>query len=573
LSSVCACALYVPLDATPISSFLVATRAIPAMISFEIIKKSCSQFRSDLKKAQGTAGLTASLPKFFREQVTVARAKEEIRRHLENRGDNFLELVRTYIYERPSSPYRQLLKFAGCDFSDLRAYVRRHGLEEALKKLAMEGVYLTSDEFKGKKDVVRGGLTFRVCPGDFEFSNSLPGFFVQSSGTKNKPVRTATSLAWLRMRTLGVAAFSSAHDLFSYSHALYDAILPASSVNHLLINAKLGIQTHRWFARRIPVNNTAESWYHSSATYLIVLMGKCFGSGFPSVDFLDIQDIHRIVRWISEQKKIGNNCYIITVASSAARIARVAWEMGVSLEGTKFNVAGEPFTAAKEDAIKQVGATTTSRYSYGGGIPVGHGCAHAIYRDEVHVNQHILAVISNPRPVVRDIPIHPLLLTTLHSVAPRLFLNVENGDYVTLEERHCGCSLEDVGLTLHLHQIRSFEKFTSEGMNYFYGNLYELLEKIFPSEFGGGPGDYQLVEEEDNNAQTRLTLVVHPEVGELDEKRLVDRLRAAFSEGSRGNRFMTGVWENAGTFSLKREVPYTSARGKILPLHIPHGQS
>jgi len=105
-------------------------------------------------------------------------------------------------------------------------------------------------------------------------------------------------------------------------------------------------------------------------------------------------------------------------------------------------------------------------------------------------------------------------------------------------------------------------------MNYFYGDLYELLERIFPSEFGGGPGDYQLVEEEDSNSQTRLTLAVHPSVGELDESKVLARLRVALAKGSRGNRFMAGVWENAGTFRLKREIPYASARGKILPLHI-----
>jgi hypothetical protein len=88
-----------------------------------------------------------------------------------------------------------------------------------------------------------------------------------------------------------------------------------------------------------------------------------------------------------------------------------------------------------------------------------------------------------------------------------------------------------------------------------------------------GPGDYQLVEDEDANGQTRPTLVIHPEVGELDEERVIARLRLAFSEGSRGNRFMTGVWENAGTFKVRREVRYASPRGKILPLHISCAQS
>jgi hypothetical protein len=154
-----------------------------------------------------------------------------------------------------------------------------------------------------------------------------------------------------------------------------------------------------------------------------------------------------------------------------------------------------------------------------------------------------------------------------------VILNVESGDYGTLERGDCGCALEKVGFGLRVHHIRSFEKFTSEGMNYFYGDLFELLEETFPSEFGGGPGDYQLVEEEDVNGQTRLTLVVHPEVGELDEGKILARLRVAFSNGSRGNRFTTGVWENAGTFRIKKQVPHTSPRGKILPLHISRGKS
>jgi len=145
---------------------------------------------------------------------------------------------------------------------------------------------------------------------------------------------------------------------------------------------------------------------------------------------------------------------------------------------------------------------------------------------------------------------------------------VENGDYGYLTLRDCGCALGKTGLSLHLHHIRSFEKFTSEGMNFFYGDLYELFEKNFPCDFGGGPGDYQLVEEEDGNGQTRLTLVVHPQVGDVEEHRILARLRAELAKRSRGDRFMTDVWVQAGTFNIRREVPYASPRGKVLPLHM-----
>jgi len=104
-------------------------------------------------------------------------------------------------------------------------------------------------------------------------------------------------------------------------------------------------------------------------------------------------------------------------------------------------------------------------------------------------------------------------------------------------------------------------------MNYFYGGIFELLEKTLPSEFGGGPGDYQLVEEEDKNGQTRLTLLVHPEIVNLNEERLLSRLIEGLEQGARGNRFMVKIWQGSGTFRVRREVPRASFRGKILPLH------
>jgi hypothetical protein len=31
---------------------------------------------------------------------------------------------------------------------------------------------------------------------------------------------------------------------------------------------------------------------------------------------------------------------------------------------------------------------------------------------------------------------------------------------------------------------------------------------------------------------------------------------------------MTSIWQGAGTLSVRRQAPYASDRGKILPLHI-----
>ena len=125
------------------------------MTNINGLKTHYQQLRSNLDRVKRTLALVAALPQFLRERITVQRAEEEIKRALNSREDRFLELVRTQVYERPSSPYLRLLKYAGCEFSDLRTYIHQYGLEGTLEQLAREGVYLTADEFKGKKEVFR----------------------------------------------------------------------------------------------------------------------------------------------------------------------------------------------------------------------------------------------------------------------------------------------------------------------------------------------------------------------------------------------------------------------------------
>src|SRR5258706_4012264 len=158
----------------------------------------------------GLGRLAGALPAFFRDPITLARAREEIEKGVARRGENFLELARTRIYADPASPYLRLLKIAGCEFSDLRAGVLAHGLEATLTRLAGEGVYLTADEFKGKKEVVRGRERFRVAPEDFQLRETAPWLLIQTGGTTGKPVGSTASLERLAYSARALAIFLDA---------------------------------------------------------------------------------------------------------------------------------------------------------------------------------------------------------------------------------------------------------------------------------------------------------------------------------------------------------------------------
>jgi hypothetical protein len=536
----------------------------------DLAQKKYQRLKSDLLKIKNALVLAATVPRFLRKRITFEQAEEQTRRLLASRVERFLELARTQIYECPGNAYLRLLKHAGCEFSDLQTHVYRHGLEETLIELAKQGVYLTSDEFKGHRDVIRGQVSFRVFPREFQRRVSTAGFTIQSSGTRNAPVSTFSQLDWRILRLMALTLTYTANGIFSSAYAQYQPIL-SGRAGSVLTRGKIGIPTDRWFAPKIQINNWLETKYHYLTAYLIAVMGNWFGPGIAKPEFLEIGEVRPIVEWILQKRRDGKTCCINAVHSICVRIAQVASEMGVSLEGTTFLGHGEPLTQFKRALIEKAGARVFTNYSLGGNINAGLGCGKPAFTDEVHVHQSLLALVEHPKPIDSTRPpIYPLLATTLHPLAPRLLLNVANGDYATFVKRDCGCALERIGFTQHLHTIRSFEKFTSEGMNYFIVDLFELLEKTIPSEFGGGSGDYQLVEEEDGNGQTRLTLVVHPEVRMLNEEKLLARLRAVLAQGSRGNRFMTKLWHDEGTFRVIRKTPYASPRGKILPLHILH---
>ena len=65
--------------------------------------------RSELR---GFAGFLAGLPAFVRQRMTEPRAREIVRRRLQEREQNFLISLELFVYSNQRSPYRLLLEAA-----------------------------------------------------------------------------------------------------------------------------------------------------------------------------------------------------------------------------------------------------------------------------------------------------------------------------------------------------------------------------------------------------------------------------------------------------------------------------
>jgi hypothetical protein len=200
---------------------------------------------------------------------------------------------------------------------------------------------------------------------------------------------------------------------------------------------------------------------------------------------------------------------------------------------------------------------------------IGSGCVHPVDGNDLHFLKDGLALIQYPHQVTSSgITVDAFCFTTLLPSAPKLMLNVESDDYGVIETRACGCPLEAYGFLEHLRHIRSFRKLTGEGVSLVGSEMLNILEEVLPSRFGGSSLDYQLLEEEDEQGFTRLSLLVSPRIEIKDEMAVIDTVLEALRKGSRTANAARAIWSQAGTLRIKREEPRWTSRGKLMPLHL-----
>jgi hypothetical protein len=217
--------------------------------------------------------------------------------------------------------------------------------------------------------------------------------------------------------------------------------------------------------------------------------------------------------------------------------------------------------------ITRTGARWTPKYFFNEVGAVGLGCAQPQDENDMHFIKDSLALIQYPRRVPgSELMVDAFNFTTLLPSAPKLLLNVESDDYGIIETRSCGCPLETYGYTEHLREVRSFRKLTGEGVTLVGSDMMYVLEEVLPSRFGGGPLDYQLLEEEDQKGMTRLSLLISPKVQIRDESEVIATVLDALKRKSRAHRAIE-LLKQAGTMRIKRQEPISTGHGKFMPLH------
>jgi hypothetical protein len=506
-----------------------------------------------------TARYTRGLPAFLRKPLKPEDCRRLIEERMAARNESFLAVVKRGIFQNPRSPYRTLFEWAGVSFTDVARWTRECGVEGTLERLLEAGVSVRLPEFKGRQAMERDGRSRQVKAEDFDNPLVRAHFSGRSGGSRGPARRLLLDLDLLTHDAACHFHHMQSVGALDRPFGVWRSVPPDNSgMKKILMNARLGLPTERWFAQA-PLQAGHGQFKFFFFTWQTIAICRLFGREQAAPEHVPMPEAIRVAEWLADCKRRGRPGYLDTMSSCAVRVCQAAEAAGLDIGGTVIRTGGEALTPAKAGAIVATGCRVICHYSMSELGPVAMACADGAAVDDVHILLSKVAIIRRADGA--------LLFTSLDPSCPKQMFNTETGDTATMEQRSCGCVFGELGFDLHLRGIRSYEKLTSEGTHFLGMELLALLEEVLPKAFGGAPSDYQLVEEEERGL-SRVTLVVSPRIGAVDEEQ-VRRTALGFLSGqSRGHGVMTSVWQDGSTLRVARREPYVTGAGKILPLHI-----
>jgi hypothetical protein len=517
------------------------------------------------KRIRNYISFLAGLQRFLNQPISFEEAKAIFAQRMEQREKNFLNFVKRCVYDNPSSPYIPLLRQAECDYGDMISGVHRYGIEGLLKMLNDAGVWISFDEFKGRKMLCRGGKEYYFSTSDFDNPLVSSGCEITTGGTSGRPIRSHLYLDFLAARACYDHFMFKMLDIYGTPLALWYPKLPApTGIGNSLRYAKIGYPPKRWF-NMLADSRIRSGWELRMATSAIILLSRLSTTPLPLPQDLSLSQVGTIVDWIIETRKRYPRCVVQSYVSQAVRICQSAADRGVDLEGTLFIVGSEPLTEAKYREIEKVYANVFPRYHATEIGSIAIGCGKASEVGDLHLCADTIAMIQteDSSNEGNEKTFH---FTSFIDYAPKIMINVEIGDTGIVQKNRCGCLLDEIGFDTHLLRVQSLSRVTSEGTATCYRELLHIIEDVLPAKYGGTSIDYQWVEVEDNSSLTRLLLRVAPHIGPVKEADIVNDILAELRQIDMAHRIYSEIWHQAGTIRIVRQNPHHTSAGKIVPI-------
>jgi hypothetical protein len=501
------------------------------------------------------------LRRLVRHPVTLEEARAVIAAEVAERPVRFLASLDRLVWPHPGSPIRRLLDAVGLEPEAVRSMVAEEGLTGALQSLRDLGVYVSYEEYQGRREVQRGSARFTFTPADFFNPVTAADYMAATGGSSGQGTPVELSVAWQRRQGHQRPMQLELAGVRGRPSAIWLPVFPsAAGFGAVMKNAAGGSLPERWFSQ-IPTDLGGIAAHKQVANRFLPALSALSRSGLPSPEHCPSDEPEPVVAWMVDAVRRAGGAAITGYASSITAAARWAVEHDIDLTGVAAFPASEPVTEGKLAVMRAAGMTAHPMYAFTPEGTVALQCERC--RDEeYHLWDQDVAVISRRRPRGDGSEVDAFLWTSLAVEAPRVLVNVENDDYGAMREADCECALGELGLRTRVADVRGMSKVVSAGIS-LDGELFdELAEIVLPARVGGQAGDYQFVEQETPSG-TVVALHVHPRVGAIDETEARQALQDALASTDNG-ALAASVWSSAAGLPIVREAPLVTAAGKTL---------
>jgi hypothetical protein len=287
--------------------------------------------------------------------LTEAEVKQTILEQLVNREANFLSTLKTNVFDHPHSPYLILFDAANITYADVEKIVAQHGIEGTLNKLYDANVYVTFEEFKGRKPIKRNGVEFQPKDSDFDNINLTTSMVGSTGGSTGKPSRTKMDLDHIAQSAKHWGLAFSIHGIFDDPMMMWSGLLPdITSPAYVFTRAHVGYNIKQWFSS-FRGNDANMGWYYTLLTYLMIFLARVQGLKFPFPEYIPLDNPLPIVQALAQEAQ-QHPITITATISKCVRISVVAQQHNIDLSGVTFYGSSEPATPAKVTSIKASGA-------------------------------------------------------------------------------------------------------------------------------------------------------------------------------------------------------------------------
>src|SRR5208283_4659399 len=203
---------------------------------------------------------------------------------------------------------------------------------------------------------------------------------------------------------------------------------------------------------------------YALATRLLVAEARLLGCRVAFPTFLEKDDFLPAAQWVADNKQRGIRTLLPTGVSGAARMCTAAIQAGLDISETVLLASGEAISPARRRVFQAAGVQAIGRYVISEMGTVGMSCPH-LTGNSVHLFADAVAVIEHRRPApFVDAEVNSLLLTSVHPLASRIYINAEMEDAGTLVPATCDCLFSRLGFRTVIQDLYSFGKLSSQGM-------------------------------------------------------------------------------------------------------------